>query len=197
VHTARLWAAGGGSDGEQTWPHGVALGLDKPDLIEVRADASTQVLITTADTCFPAAGGMAAISEARPAYEALGGDLNTFTGVWHHGWVLPTRQQIYGYFCKALSASQAPDSCADPTELNVSAGSDAAEWNDSELRVTSTGQVVTSPECGASSSGPAVTVHNFSSAMARANLDALDTLRGSSPKSFLTDVRNMAASVSG
>jgi hypothetical protein len=53
----RLWAAGGASDGEQTWPHGVAKQLDKSDLLEVRANASTQVLITTADTCFPAAGG--------------------------------------------------------------------------------------------------------------------------------------------
>ena len=49
---------------------------------------------------------MAAVGEARPAYEALGGELDTFIGVWHHGWVLPTRQQIYGYFCKALGATQ-------------------------------------------------------------------------------------------
>jgi hypothetical protein len=35
----------------------VAKQLDKSDLLEVRANASTQVLITTADTCFPAAGG--------------------------------------------------------------------------------------------------------------------------------------------
>jgi hypothetical protein len=30
-----LWQPGGGGDGEQTWPHGVKNGLDKPDLIEV------------------------------------------------------------------------------------------------------------------------------------------------------------------
>lgn len=41
--------------------------LDKPDLIETRANQSTQVLITTADTCFPAAGGIAAVTEAGPA----------------------------------------------------------------------------------------------------------------------------------
>ena len=57
----RLWNAGGGSDGEQTWPQGISRGLDKPDLIEVRANLSTQVLITTADTCFPAAGGLSAV----------------------------------------------------------------------------------------------------------------------------------------
>ena len=80
--------AGGGGDGEQTWPHGVRNNLDKPDLIEVRANQSTQVLVTTADSCFPAAGGMAAVGEAEPAYKALGGDLQVFEGVWHHGWVL-------------------------------------------------------------------------------------------------------------
>ena len=38
-----LWNAGGGGDGEQTWPHGVSSSLDKPDLIEIRANQSTQV----------------------------------------------------------------------------------------------------------------------------------------------------------
>jgi hypothetical protein len=44
----RLWAAGGASDGEQTWPQGVVKGLDKPDLLEARAadGMATQVLIT-------------------------------------------------------------------------------------------------------------------------------------------------------
>jgi hypothetical protein len=51
-----LWNAGGGGDGEQTWPHGVVSGLDKPDLIEVRANMSTQVLVTTADTYVKALG---------------------------------------------------------------------------------------------------------------------------------------------
>ena len=40
----RMWAAGGAYDGEQTWPHGVApRGLDKPDLVELRAPKPTQV----------------------------------------------------------------------------------------------------------------------------------------------------------
>lgn len=54
-------------------------GLDKPDLIEVRGNLSTQVLITTTDVCFPAAGGIAAVTEAQPAYEILGGRLDVFT----------------------------------------------------------------------------------------------------------------------
>ena len=116
--------AGGGGDGEQTWPHGVRNNLDKPDLIEVRANQSTQVLVTTADSCFPAAGGMAAVGEAEPAYKALGGDLQVFEGVWHHGWVLPTREQINRFFCDALgdgfSGGWKSVGCSNKTELDVS-----------------------------------------------------------------------------
>lgn len=39
----REWVKGGRSDGEQSWPRGVNLGLDKPDLLEVRAPKATQV----------------------------------------------------------------------------------------------------------------------------------------------------------
>ena len=116
--------AGGGGDGEQTWPHGARNNLDKPDLIEVRANQSTQVLVTTADSCFPAAGGMAAVGEAEPAYKALGGDLQVFEGVWHHGWVLPTREQINRFFCDALgdgfSGGWKSVGCSNKTELDVS-----------------------------------------------------------------------------
>jgi hypothetical protein len=57
-----LWKASGAGDGEQTWPHGIQRTLDKPDLIEARADQSTQVLVTSADTCFPAAGGVSVVA---------------------------------------------------------------------------------------------------------------------------------------
>jgi len=70
--------------------------------LQVRANQSTQVLVTSADSCFPAAGGMAAVTEASAAYTALGGELHVFEGVWHHGWVLPTREQINGFFCDTL-----------------------------------------------------------------------------------------------
>eukprot|EP00041_Stephanoeca_diplocostata_P034185 m.1149971 g.1149971 ORF g.1149971 m.1149971 type:complete len:145 (-) comp24476_c0_seq84:2639-3073(-) len=100
-----VWVRGW-CDREQTWPHGIRLGLDKSDLIEVRANASTQVLITADDTCFPAAGGWAAVDEARPAYSALGGSLEVYTAVWHHGWVLPTRERISGYFCDEFASTK-------------------------------------------------------------------------------------------
>lgn len=198
----RLWAAGGGSDGEQTWPRGVALGLDKADLIEVRADRATQVLITTGDTCFPAAGGLEAVREARPAYAALGGWLDAFTAVWHHGWVLPTREQISGFFCRALRpgfpGGAPPPACGNDTEIDVAPRhSDFAEWSDHELQVTSTGQVVTAPECGAAPGAPAVTVHNFSAALTAQSLAALADRRAADPASFLREVARDAPGVAG
>ena len=91
---------------------------------------------------------MAAIAEAAPAYDALGGTLEVFEGIWHHGWVLPTREQINSFFCKALAAGFSGGwqsvGCGNSTELDVSKENpDFLEWNDAELRVTSTGQVNT------------------------------------------------------
>jgi len=196
-----LWNAGGGGDGEQTWPHGVSHGLDKPDLIEVRANQSTQVLITTADTCFPAAGGRAAVSEAAPAYRALGGDLQVFEGVWHHGWVLPTREQINGFFCKSLAGGFGGGwksvGCSNITELDVSRENAAfLEWNDKELQVTSTGQVNTAPECIAQGAKISKTVHNFSADMTAVHETALAAKRKNQTQ-YLASVISSAPLVSG
>ena len=193
--------AGGGGDGEQTWPHGVRNNLDKPDLIEVRANQSTQVLVTTADSCFPAAGGMAAVGEAEPAYKALGGDLQVFEGVWHHGWVLPTREQINRFFCDALgdgfSGGWKSVGCSNKTELDVShENPDFMEWNDKQLQVTSTGQIVTAPECIAPGARVSKTVHNFSADMTVAHMAAIAEKR-KDPPTFLASVVKTAPQISG
>eukprot|EP00039_Didymoeca_costata_P002094 m.57479 g.57479 ORF g.57479 m.57479 type:complete len:914 (+) comp11111_c0_seq1:86-2827(+) len=196
----RLWAAGGASDGEQTWPHGIKLGLDKSDLIEVRGDRSTQVLVTTADTCFPASGGWAAVQEAGAAYASLGGNLTVFTGVWHHGWVQPTREQLYRYICDSLKDGFSSPSllCQNSAEKDVSRDNPQyTEWSDDDLKVTSTGQVVTSKECGASNSTPAITVHNFTADITNSNLMSLKLKRESNKQGFLADIRNMAPTISG
>eukprot|EP00041_Stephanoeca_diplocostata_P034184 m.1149850 g.1149850 ORF g.1149850 m.1149850 type:complete len:945 (-) comp24476_c0_seq75:328-3162(-) len=205
----RLWKAGGASDGEQTWPHGIRLGLDKSDLIEVRANASTQVLITADDTCFPAAGGWAAVDEARPAYSALGGSLEVYTAVWHHGWVLPTRERISGYFCDEFASTKYGYSlCTNKStdEIVVSAANPGfEEWNDNDLKITSTGQVVTAPECGYKpdpSGGdnhvPAVTVHNFTVQITQNNMQSVQHMRQSmGAAKFLQHVQSTAVSLSG
>lgn len=113
--------------------------------------------------------------------------------------MLPTREQIYGFFCRALNFGfdgNVPPSCQSSDELNVSVGAPAAEWTDSDLQVTSTGQVNTAPECGASAEGPSATVHTFSSEMARQLLDKLDEGR-QSQADYLRVVRSSAARVSG
>lgn len=201
----RLWNAGGGSDGEQTWPHGVAKGLDKSDLLEVRANRSTQVLITSADTCFPAAGGRAAVAEATPAYKALGGVLENDEAVWHHGWVLPNRERITQFFCRHLKQgvgsggmNDGHASCSNPTELDVSAQSlQYAEYNDNQLKVTTTGQVVTAPECRTASGAGPITVHNFTKDITLSNTDAVANLRAKNPNQFLESVRAEAPTLAG
>ena len=89
--------------------------------------------------------GMAAVAEAAPAYEALGGSLEVFEGVWHHGWILPTREQINGFFCKSLAGGFSGGwhsvGCSNITELDVSnVNRPFLEWSDSELQVTTTGE---------------------------------------------------------
>ena len=196
-----LWNAGGGGDGEQTWPHGIFNGLDKPDLIEVRANQSTQVLITSADADFPAAGGLAAVAEAQSAYAALGGELHVFEGVWHHGWVLPTREQINAFFCKSLAAGflggWTSAGCDNSTEVDVSAENPSfLEWNDEQLKVTSTGQINTAPECIAPGAHISKTVHNFSADLTEAHLLAL-TQQRKQPATFLSKVIEKAPMLSG
>jgi hypothetical protein len=75
--------------------------------------------------------------------------------VWHHGWVLPNRERITRYFCDAFQPTNAGSadsadsadglrtgaatgaaSCANVTELDVSAESTAyEEWTDGQLQV--------------------------------------------------------------
>jgi hypothetical protein len=71
--------------------------------------------------------------------------------VWHHGWVLPNRERITRYFCDTFQPTSAGSadsadgvstgaatgaaSCANVTELDVSAESAAyEEWTDGQLQ---------------------------------------------------------------
>ena len=60
----------------------------------------------------------------------IGGTLDVWGGVWHHGWVLPGRERISEFFCKQLASNSV--GCNDYVELNLT------EWSDTELQVTST-----------------------------------------------------------
>jgi dienelactone hydrolase len=129
---------GGPAEGEQQWGPFVADGLDKPDLIEVRAPKPTQVLLTTRDQYFPLVGGEAALAESRPAFAALGGAgrLVSTVGNNTHGYINKTRQALYAFLSRTLLPS--------PPRPGADAGRELQPptiYNFSALRVTSTGSV--------------------------------------------------------
>jgi len=67
----RLFASRGPQDAEQNFVHGIALGLDHPDLLEVRAPKPTLVIATTRDI-FSIQGTRETVAEARRAFDVLG-----------------------------------------------------------------------------------------------------------------------------
>lgn len=127
------------------------------------------------------------------------GSLELSTAVWQHGFVRPNREQVSRFFCSELGpAGGGGASCSNASELNVSAGSAAAEWDDKALQVTSTGQVVTAPECGAAAGSPAATVHTFSSKLTQNNLEAVAARRAQlGATAFLDVVRRDAPVLAG
>jgi hypothetical protein len=113
-------------------PRAAVLGLDKPDLIEVRAPKPTQVLLTTEDNCFPYSGGVKAVTEAAAAFAAMGdaAALDVSTAVYHHGWCNKNREAMYTFFDKHLMAtttttasSSADSSSADSSSSDSGSGS--------------------------------------------------------------------------
>eukprot|EP01079_Euglenida_sp_SAG-EU17-18_P005006 gene5006-900_t len=184
---------GGEYDGEQTWPRQSVLSLDKPDLLEVRAPRPTQVLLTTEDNCFPYRGGAAAVAEARPAFEALGGaapgvGLDVHQAVYHHGWQADNRQAMYEFFQEAL----APGSLVDGREWWPSGvGNLTSLFSEQQLQVTSTGQVATAPECG-----PSLIYHNFTADITANNVARLEAQRAAA-KRFVSRIQASAGDVVG
>ena len=121
--------------------------------------------------------------------------------VWHHGWVLPTREQINGFFCKALAGGFGGGwqsvGCSNNTELDVSRENAAfLEWNDASLQVTSTGQVNTAPECIAAGARISKTVHNFSADLTLKHMATM-AARRKDPAAFLAAVIKNAPNISG
>jgi dienelactone hydrolase len=190
------YAYGGQYDGEQTWPRSAVLDLDKPDLLEVRAPAPTQVLLTTEDNCFPARGGIAAVNESKSAFAevtAAGSiGLQVSESVYHHGWVEPNRIAMYDFFQAALSADSgggAPSKEWWPSGF----GNLTGLWSPEQLRVTSTGQVKTAKECA-----PNLIYHDFTKQIAAPLEASLHQRRSaSSSSSFLEEIRLAAPAVVG
>lgn len=183
----RAWAPGGKSDGEQSWAHGVFMGLDKPDLLEVRAPKATQVLVTADDSCFPAQGGRDAVAEARHGFAALGAasNLSLTQGVYHHGYMLTTRMALYEFMCGTIGVDRTNANCSSGVELAV------PEFSDRDLTVTTTGQVQTDPAVLSKS------VHNFTAEMSHVHLATVAQLRKDNASAFLASVTSQAALLIG
>lgn len=177
--TMAQWPLGGGgpAEGEQTWGPavglGTAVGLDKPDLLQIRAPRPSQILLTTEDQCFPIRGGLAAVAESRPAFELLapgvqGASSATATATnltvhqsthWH-GYARGTREALYGFLMAAFNWGHHGDPSLFPpgdppntTELyGVTRGPYPyimpfpPYFRYSELLATSTGNVLSAPE---------------------------------------------------
>lgn len=134
---------GGPAEGEQQW--GPFVGgntlLDKPDLVQVRAPRPTQVLLTDRDQYFPLQGGMAAVHESMPAFVALAsaGDAPQLTctvGNNTHGYINATRLALYMFM--SLHLNRGNDSQVEYQPDTI--------YDFEDLRVTSTGSVLTAPE---------------------------------------------------
>ena len=137
--TAPIPNGGGGpAEGEQEWGPWVGAGLDKPDLLQVRAPRPTQVLLTTRDQYFALTGGEAAFNESVPAFIALGqaSALELAIANNSHGYVNGTRMALYSFLSRILLGRNDSGTELEPT----------GTFSFSQLRATSTGSVLDAPE---------------------------------------------------
>ena len=97
----------------------------------------------------------------------------------------------------AFSSSVSIIGCSNATELDVShENPNFLEWNDMQLQVTSTGQIVTAPECIAPGAKISKTVHNFSADMTVQHMATIAEKRKDA-STFLASVTKMAPQISG
>ena len=161
--------------------------LDKPDLLTVRAPHPTQVLLTTRDQYFPLVGGKAAVAEAMPAFEALAptgepAALTMTVGNNSHGYINKTRLALYKFMSKHLLG--VVDS---GVELQL-----PAYLPFDEMRVTTTGSVLTDPELN-NGQGSVSGMMRFSN---HVNC-ALEAKRKSDQRRFLANIAGSCAEVVG
>ena len=124
----------GDQDGETIFSHGISEGITFEDLIEVRAPKPTLMTFVSRDEYLCLQGAREAFSEAKVAYNAFGREdnLEMVEDDSKH-WMTPKiRLAIYSFFMKHFDIS------GDPAEI------EAEILSQEELKVTSTGQILTS-----------------------------------------------------
>jgi hypothetical protein len=129
----RLWEGIGPQDAEQNFFHGIASGIDLPDLLEVRAPKPALVISTTRDF-FSIQGARETGNEVEKIYSAFGADEN-FSRVEDdgpHGVTQKNRKARNAFFQKHLNLP------GDSTDHEVDF------LTPEELQITETGQVATS-----------------------------------------------------
>ena len=190
-----MGGGGGPAEGEQQWGPSMVAGaalLDKPDLLQIRAPKPTQVLLTTRDQYFPLVGGEAAVNESMPAFEALAEKgappaLTWAVGNMTHGYANETRLAMYAFLSRTMLH-------ANDSGVELDGPTPAFDFHD--MRVTSTGSVLTAPEIN-SGKGSATMHQAFSVPLTNANLAALQRSRVNDSKGFLATVAATAAEVVG
>lgn len=136
INSFRLLFAGPDPDSEMSLPQFLASGLDHADLLEMAAPTPWLILTTEGDFFTPAAARLV-YEETRRWYGLYGAKerVQFFTGPGPHGTPLETREAIYGWMIRWLTAGGK----GDPREQEVPL------YSDSELQVTATGQVEDEP----------------------------------------------------
>lgn len=131
----RLLESIGPQDAEQNFYHGIAEGIDHLDLLLARAPKPTMMITTTRDF-FSIQGARETYARARIAWKALGGpeSVDMAEDDSPHASTMKNREAMYAFFQKYLDL---PGSSRDE-DVEVLAPAD--------IRVTKTGQVVTSYE---------------------------------------------------
>lgn len=129
----RLWLTHGPQDAEQNFYRGISAGLDQPDLLMVRAPKPGMMIITTRDI-FNIEGAREAAAQIQRPYESyvLPGNFEVAEDDAAHASTPKNREAMYAFFQKHLKlAGSAKDEIVDSLSKE-------------ELRVTATGQVLTS-----------------------------------------------------
>ena len=130
----RLLETKGGQDGESIFLHGVAKGITFEDLLEVRAPKPTLMTFTSRDEYLCLQGAREAFKEATNTYKSFGREDNIkLVEDDSKHWMTPKiRLAIYAFFMKHFNIQ------GDPSE------EEAEILTPEELRVTPTGQILTS-----------------------------------------------------
>ena len=129
----RIWEGIGPQDAEQNFYHGIASGIDLPDLLEVRAPKPAMIISTTRDF-FSIQGARETEIEVKKIYHAFGQDEN-FSRVEDdsiHGVTKKNRESRNAFFQKHLNLP------GESTDYEVQF------LSPEELQITETGQVSTS-----------------------------------------------------